>query len=158
EAPGIGESTDGGKTWRKIQTPPEDAGGSYYPYFVRTGDAATTPVTWLVIPQQNGPARALRTTDAGASWTKLGQFQHHHGSAQIFDADGGTIYVAAMQPSGIHKSTDYGQTWKMLSTMSDDVIAGTRRNLYASVGLGWGTASAPQDPHLAVASQRDDTH
>jgi photosystem II stability/assembly factor-like uncharacterized protein len=158
EAPDIGESTDGGKTWRKIRTPPEDAGGSYYPYFVHTGDAATTPVTWLVIPQQNGPARALRTTDAGAHWTKLGQFQHHHGSAQIFDAGGGTLYVAAMQPSGIHKSTDYGQTWKMLSTMSDGVIAGTRRNLYASVGLGWGTASAPQDPHLVVASRRDDTH
>jgi hypothetical protein len=157
EAPDVGESTDGGVTWRKIATPPEDAGGSYYPFFVNTGDAATTRVTWLVIPQQNGPARALRTADAGAHWTKRGQFQHHHGSAQIFDAGGGTLYVAAMQPSGIHKSTDYGQTWKTLSTVSDGVIVGTPRHLYTSVGLGWGTASAPQDPHLVVASRGDDT-
>jgi photosystem II stability/assembly factor-like uncharacterized protein len=158
EAPDIGESTDGGMTWKKIPTPPEDGGSSYYSFFLNTGVAATTRTTWLAVPQQNGNARALRTTDAGADWTKLGQFQHHHGSAQIFDAGGGIVYMAAMQPSGIHKSTDWGQTWTSLSTISDGVVTGSANYLYSAVGLGWGSVAAPLDPHLARASRTDDAH
>jgi hypothetical protein len=156
EAPDIGESTDGGKTWKKVPTPPEDGGSSYYPFFVNTGSAKTTRTTWLVIPQQNSEARALRTTDGGAHFTKLGKFQHHHGSAQLFDAGAGTLYLSAMQPSGIHKSTDYGQTWTTLSDVSDGIIAGSRGYLYGAVGLGWGSVSAPLDPHMARASRSDD--
>jgi hypothetical protein len=158
EAPDVGESTDGGKTWKKIPTPPEDGGSSYYAFFVNTGAADTTRTTWLAVPQQNGGARALRTTDAGAHFTKLGQFQHHHGSAQLFDAGGGVIYLAAMEPSGIHKSTDYGQTWTSLSTVSDGIVTATPDYLYASVCLGWGTTAAPLDPHVARAPRGDDGH
>ena len=108
---------------------------------MNTGSPATTRTTWLTIPQQNGDARALRTTDSGAHWTKLGKFQHHHGSAQIFDTGSGTLYVAAMQPYGIHKSTDYGLTWKSIGTISDGVITATPSYLYTAVGLGWGTVA-----------------
>jgi photosystem II stability/assembly factor-like uncharacterized protein len=156
EAPDIGESTDGGKTWKKIPTPPEDGGGSYYAFFVNTGAADTTRTTWFTLPQQNGNARALRTTDGGATWTKLGQFQHHHGSAQLFDAGAGTIYLAAMEPSGIHKSTDFGQTWTTISTISDGVITASRNQLYTSVGLGWGSVADPVDPRLGSAPRGND--
>jgi len=157
EAADIGESIDGGKTWKKILTPAEDGGSSYYPFFINTGNAATTRTTWFTIPQQNGPARALRTTDSGAHWTKIGQFQHHHGSAQLLDAGGGTIYVSAMLPSGIHKSTDYGQTWTTLSTLSDGVVTGSTNYLYAAVGQGWGSVAEPLDPQLARAPRGKDT-
>jgi hypothetical protein len=157
EAPDMAESTDGGATWKKHPTPPEDGGSSYYPFFINMGDAAKTRSTWLVIPQQNGDARALRTTDGGATWTKLMQFQHHHGSAQIFDAGQGTLYVAAMQDSGVHKSTDYGETWTSLTKLSDGVVTATPKAIYASVGMGWGSVAAPLDPQLASAPRNKDT-
>ena len=157
EAPDIAESIDGGATWRKIKTPPEDGGSSYYPFFINTGNPATTRTTWITVPQQVSSAGAVRTENSGATWTKLGQYQHHHGSAQWFDAGGGVIYMAAMNPPGVHKSTDYGKTWKTLTTMSDGVVTATPDNLYTSVGLGWGTTSDPQDPRLGVAARGDDT-
>ena len=157
EAPDVAESLDAGATWVKHTTPPEDGGSSYYPFFINTGNAATTRTTWLTIPQQNGGARALRTTNSGTSWTKLNKFQHHHGSAEIFDAGGGTLYVAAMQPDGVHKSTDYGVTWNSLTTLSSGVVTATSKNFYTSVGLGWGNASAPLDPTLVTAPREMDT-
>jgi hypothetical protein len=157
EAPDVAESIDGGKTWTKIPTPPEDGGSSYYPFFVNTGTAAITRTTWLTVPQINGDARALRTTDSGAHWTKLGQFQHNHGSAQLFDAGAGTIYLAAIQPNGIHKSTDFGQTWTTITTLTNGVVTASPRYLYGGVGLGWGSPAAPLDPHLARAARGDDT-
>jgi hypothetical protein len=157
EAPDVAESIDGGKTWTKIATPPEDGGSSYYPFFVNTGDASTTRATWLAIPQINGDARALRTTDSGAHFTKLGQFQHNHGSAQLFDAGGGTIYLAAIQPAGVHKSTDFGQTWSTITTLTSGVVTASPRRLYGAVGLGWGSVDAPLDPRLASAPRNDDS-
>jgi hypothetical protein len=155
EAPDMAESTDGGATWVKHDTPGGD-GSSYYPFFINTGNAETTHETWLTIPQQNGDARALRTTDGGANWTDLDQFQHHHGSAQIFDAGAGTLYVAAMSPSGIHKSTDYGVTWDMLTDKSDGVVTATPNYLYGSVGMGWGKEGDPLDPKLVTAPRDGD--
>jgi len=157
EAPDVGESTDGGKTWVKHLTPAEDGGTSYYPFFVQTGDAATTRKTWLAVPQETGNSRALRTTDGGASWTKLNQFQHHHGSAQLFDAGGGLIFLSAMQPAGIHKSTDYGSTWTSLSAASSGVVTASKKNLYASVGVGYAMASSGFDPQLVTAPRDNDT-
>jgi hypothetical protein len=157
EAPDVAESTDAGATWVKHTTPPEDGGSSYYPFFINTGNAATTRKTWLTIPQQNGDARALRTTDGGATWTKLNKFQHHHGSAEIFDAGGGTLYVAAMQPDGVHKSTDYGVTWNSLTTLSSGVVTATSKFFYTSVGLGWGNTTAPLNPTLVTAPRATDT-
>jgi hypothetical protein len=123
---------------------------------VNTGNADTTRTTWFTLPQQNGTARALRTTDGGATWTKLGKFQHHHGSAQLYDAGAGNIYLAAMEPSGIHKSIDFGQTWTTISTISDGVITASRDYLYTSVGFGWGTAADPLDPRLGSAPLGND--
>jgi hypothetical protein len=158
EAPDVAESTDAGATWVKHITPPEDGGSSYYPFFINTGNAATTRKTWLTVPQQNGDARALRTTDGGATWTKLNKFQHHHGSAEIFDAGGGTLYVAAMQPDGVHKSTDFGVTWNMLTNMSSGVVTASSKTLYTSVGLGWGNTNAPLNPTLVSAPRTADAN
>jgi hypothetical protein len=156
EAPDIAESTDGGATWVKHETPDGD-GSSYYPFFINTGNAETTRKTWLTIPQENGNARALRTTDGAENWIALNQFQHHHGSAQIFDAGAGTLYVAAMSPSGIHRSTDYGATWEMLTDTSDGVVTATPKFLYGSVGMGWGNPSEPLDPKLVTAPRDADS-
>ena len=150
------ETTDGGSTWKKRPTPPEDDGGSYYPFFIDTGDAATTAKTWLVIPQEASTAYAVQTVDAGATWTKLGKFQHHHGSAQIFSPGMSVVYMAAMQPSGIQKSIDGGVTWKQLSDISDGLITGSDKLLYVSVGKGWGSMAEPLDAQMGTASRTAD--
>jgi hypothetical protein len=150
------ETTDGGSTWKKRPTPPGDDGGSYYPFFIDTGDAATTGKTWLVIPQEASTAYAVQTTDGGATWKKLGKFQHHHGSAQIFSPGKGVVYMVAMQPSGIQKSTDSGATWKQLRDISDGVITGSDKLLYVSVGKGWGSKGEPLDPEMGTAPLTDD--
>src|SRR5262249_54099440 len=45
---GVGESTDGGLTWTKHATAPSK-GAEYQPFFIDTGDPATTRKTWIAI-------------------------------------------------------------------------------------------------------------
>ncbi len=149
EAGDIAESVDGGKMWKKHAT--TGGGSSYYPFFVDTGDAATTAKTWLVIPQEQSQANTLHTTDGGAKFTDLGKFQHHHGSAQIHSVPGGPVFMAAMQPSGIFKSSDRGATWDSVSELSDGVVTATDKTLYASVGRGWGKPEEPLEAQMATA-------
>ena len=156
EAPDMAESTDGGMTWKKITGADADA-QSYCPYFLDTGSAATTRRTWLVVPQINTSARAVRTVDGGATWMKLNQFQHYHGSSQIFDAGKGVVYMGAVNPNGLWKSTDLGATWTKVATGSAGVVTASARYLYSNVGLGWGSPGAPLDPELMSARRDADT-
>jgi photosystem II stability/assembly factor-like uncharacterized protein len=156
ESPDVAESTNGGKSWKLLATPATNKGASYYPFFMNTGKAETTRKTFLAIPQEVVEGKALRTEDGGASWTELGQFQHHHGSAQIVDLGAGTVYMAAKSPDGIHKSTDFGKTWSMLSNVSSGVVAAGTTHLYTSVGMGWGKEGAPLDPRLFTATRASD--
>ena len=149
ESPDIAESTTGGKSWKLIRTP---RGSSFYPFFIRTGNRDTTRRTWLAVPQIVAEGTAARTEDGGITWTSIGKFQHQHGSAQIVDRGDGTLYMASRSPDGIHKSSDYGKTWKTISTASTGVVAAGRTHLYTSLGLGWGSRSNPLDPMLFSAS------
>jgi hypothetical protein len=63
EIAGLAESPDGGQTWRDIPaarsaTAPSGAtmadGESWYPFFIDTGDAASTRGRWLTLPQPSG--------------------------------------------------------------------------------------------------------
>jgi hypothetical protein len=156
---GVGESTDGGSTWT-LHSTAVSPGAEYQPFFIDTGDPATTRKTWLVIPQFVSTGKALRTTDGGATWTELGKFQHMHGDAQIFDAAGGTLYLGALNPGGIFKSTDYGVNWAQVSTgsgLGGGVVAATSKFLYSSFAWGWGSVAMPLDPGLIHAQRSSDT-
>jgi hypothetical protein len=155
EAPDVGESTDGGKTWTKHLTPGGE-GTSYYAFFINTGKAETTRKTWITFPQENSTGMGLRTEDGGKTWKSLGKFQHHHGSAQLFDKGDGTIYLASMNPVGIHKSTDYGVTWEQVTDMSQGVVTAGKKHLYASVGVGYIKPGDTYDPKLITAPLDDD--
>jgi hypothetical protein len=151
ESPDVAESTTGGKSWKLIKAPAGNGGTSFYPFFINTGNAETTRKTWLAIPQVVVPGHAIRTEDGGKTFKDLGGFQHEHGSAQIVDLGKGTLYLSATSPDGIHKSTDYGKTWSMLSDVSTGVVAAGKTQLYTSVGLNFGTPDQPLDPKLFTA-------
>jgi hypothetical protein len=156
---GVGESMDGGSTW-VLHSTASSKGGEYQPFFVDTGDPATTRKTWLAIPQFVSDGKTLRTIDGGASWIELGKYQHMHGDAQIVDDGHGTLYMGALNPNGIFKSTDYGATWVQVSTgsgLGGGVAAGTTKFLYSSFAYGFGTAAMPQDPGLIYAARGADT-
>jgi hypothetical protein len=157
EAPDVGESTDGGMTWTKHPTP-AGQGTSYYPFFLNTGKAETTRLTWMTFPQETSTGKGLRTDDGGKTWVELGKFQHHHGSAQLFDAGGGNVYVASMNPMGVQKSTDYGVTFTQVTDMSNGVVTGSMKFLYASVGVGYVKPTDNFDPQLIQAPIADDTN
>jgi photosystem II stability/assembly factor-like uncharacterized protein len=156
----IGESTDGGITWSKSATPDAD-GSLYYAYFIDTGEARTTRLTWLAVPMMLGKSRTLRTTDGGKTWTRLDMFQHVHGNSQIFDAGGGRVYLAGVNPTGLFKSTDYGATFTKLAEGTgavgeDGSIVATSKFFYASAGEGWGTVASPLSPGLQRAPRGSD--
>jgi hypothetical protein len=137
-AAGMSESTDGGQHWTTLQVP-TDQGGSVYPFFVKTGNAATTRKTWLTIAQaNNGVNGTWRTTDGGATWQKVSQVEHVHGTAQIFDAGGGVIYIGGtFAQGGIYRSTDYGATWTQVENAArggTSTIIGTPTMLYSGYG------------------------
>jgi hypothetical protein len=159
--PGVGESTDGGATWTKSTTPDAD-GICYYAYFIETGSAETTRLTWLAIPMNVGFGYALRTTDGGVTWTKLNLFQHVHGNSQILQLGEGVIYAAGVNPNGVYKSTDYGASFVKLADATGAMgeagsIVATSKFFYASAGEGWGTTASPLSPGVQSAPRDSDT-
>jgi hypothetical protein len=170
EADGIVESTDGGGTWRLVGGAGFPSGGkSWYPYFVDTGNAATTRTTWFAIAQ-NG-ASAVMTSDSGTHWSipnGLTGLQHPHGNSQIYQR-GSTLFVAGdngMGGHGVYRSTDLGMNWSRVDSgqASEAVVWGTPANVYAMYawacsgcnlgtqfesaaqpGIVWSKASVPSD-------------
>jgi len=144
EIGGIAESRDAGATWRLMQ--PKN-GRSLYPFFIDTGDAASTARTWVAIPQwDNGSQETYSTRNAGASWTSLGVFAHSHGGTQIFNGGKGVVYLSGTP--GVHESVDAGVTKTSIRTISENGIAGTPNYLYV---FSSGASSGTLDPVLARA-------
>lgn len=139
EEPGISESTDGGETWRALALPAGmNSGGSWYVFFIDTGDPATTRNTWLTIAQATGGNDGTwRTTDAGANWKRVDSNEHGHGQAQLFQT-GGVVYMAGVYAEegwGVLRSTDFAETWTHVgSTSGQNGVYGTGKFLYAQSG------------------------
>jgi photosystem II stability/assembly factor-like uncharacterized protein len=144
ESSAIVESTDGGSTFRKASLPAGMmAGVSYYPFFIDTGDAATTGRRWLAIPQGSGGT--WLTTDGGSSWTKVNSTVHGHGNAQIFQSGpAGAVFLPGVvgdTGDGVYRSADLGATWTRVdgSGKPQAIAWGTPRAVYSM----WGWASGP---------------
>jgi photosystem II stability/assembly factor-like uncharacterized protein len=157
EADGIVESTDGGASWQPVGGAGFPSGGvSWYPYFVDTGNPATTRRTWFAIAQ-NG-ASAVMTTDQGASWTipsGLAGLQHPHGNSQIFQT-GSTLFVAGTNGpdgQGVYRSTDLGASWARVDSgvTPEAIVWGTATTVYAM--YAWACSGCDLGPQFETAPQ-----
>jgi len=152
------ESTDAGDTWHFVSgTGWPDGGKSWFPYFVDTGDAATTRSTWFAIAQDGGSA--VMTSDGGKTWAKpqgLEGLQHPHGGSSLHQ-NGNTLFVAGVygpDGDGVYRSTDLGKNWARVAQGSGAVVWGTPKNLYAM--WGWacsGCGSKEGGPQYQTAPQ-----
>jgi hypothetical protein len=152
EAIGLVESSDAGSTWTPIT--PADPGISVYPFFIDTGDPATTRKTWLTIGQTGA---LQRTTDGGASWKQVETLQHAHGCSTMFQAGEGVEYVAGLygtKGNGVYRSADYGATFDLVAGATENGVTGTASTLYAS--YAWAN-SGGLDPALMTAPRSPGT-
>lgn len=136
EASGVVESTDGGATWQMRGTGTLNGGVSVYPFFINTGDSASTRRTWFAIGQ-NGSSPG-RTTNGGATWTipaGLTGLEHPHGNAQIFQKDSMLWVGGSNGPSGqgVYRSTNYGVSWARVDagTKPEAIVWGSDKYVYA---------------------------
>jgi len=120
---GLIESKDGGATWT-LHPPSGSWGHSHYAFFVSS-------TTWLLATQDSG---FWRTTDSGASWSKVSNEVAAHGASQLYKASNGTLYVAALR--SIMRSTDNGASWTRIDAIGGNTMPGANGGYYAIVGDG----------------------
>jgi len=169
EADGIMESTDGGDTWNMVGGAGWPSGGiSWYPYFIDTGDPATTAKTWFAIAQ-NG-ATPVMTSDGGANWTApkgVEGLQHPHGNSQIYQ-NGAALFVGGTSGpgQGVYRSTDRGANWSRVDSgqFPEAVVWGTPKSVYAmyawacsncNLGTDFETAPEPGDTWTTATVPND---
>jgi hypothetical protein len=155
EADGVYESTDGGTSWKNVSGPGFPSGGvSWYPFFIKTAQPATSRTTWFAIAQ-NG-ASAIMTSDSGAHWAipnGLSGLNHPHGNSQIFQS-GNSLFVAGVggPGQGVYRSADLGVSWARVDNGSkpEALVWGSAKNVYAmyawacsNCNLGTNAESAP---------------
>src|SRR6056297_1264079 len=109
---GVHKSTDGGKTWKKIEKglPGVHKGGM---------GIAISPVNpdylYLIIEAAEDKGGFYRTTDRGESWKRMSD---HHSSGQYYNeifCDPVDVNKVFSVETFSHVTTDGGKTWKRLS-------------------------------------------
>jgi len=107
---GIGESSDGGASWRFV-APDVAWGGETRSAHILHEPALGVGVasTWLVIDDHEG---FWRTTDAGASWTQVSPQPGMQGGSEVRYASDGALYAGATQYP--MRSLDNGATWSLI--------------------------------------------
>ena len=150
---GVYKTLDGGSSWTNLGLKDSEHIGMI------AIDPRDTDVVYVAAQgplwRSGGDRGLYKTTDGGATWTKILDISEHTGVSEVVidPRYPDTIYAVAYQrrrhvwtlinggpESGIHKSTDGGKTWRELS------------NGLPSVDLGRiGLALSPADPDTIYA-------
>ncbi len=147
------ESFDGGRTWAAMPLANGMKGfaGTAGIYFINTGSADTTAVTWLWVAQMTGgKAGTWRTAAAGKSWTFVNNNERPHGGMQIYQPDtSGVIYIAGVYSRsgwGVLRSTDFGQTWNHVGKRSAQAtVFGTPSKVFSAYSWACGVCTVAPD-------------
>jgi hypothetical protein len=141
------ESNDGGVTWMNKGSI-QGGGISGYVFFI-------TSTTWLVVSQSgsNGTNGTRRTTNSGASWTKVGNMEHLHGGEQLYiDPTNGAIYLPS--EGGVFRSTNQGASFAQVSQGISSSIFATGDRIYA---MRAGATGGFEPPTLQRATRANGT-
>jgi len=162
EEDGVLESTDGGDMWHFVNRAAGWVKGiSWFIYFVRSDDPATTRKTWFAIAQSGGSG--MITRDAGKTWTVcpgLAKLEHPHGGGSLFQYQD-SLFVAGIYGvggNGVFRSTDLGKSFTRVFEGNSAVVWGSAKNVYAA--WGWACANCdagPDGPQFKVAPQPGDS-
>ncbi len=151
---GVYRSLDGGSTWSRMGLESSEHIGAIivHPTDSNTVWVASEGPLW----SSGGERGVFRTRDGGQTWTAVLQIDADTGvtDLEIDPTDPDVLYAASYQRrrhtwgflaggpgSGIHKSTDGGETWKRLRT-------GLPSGDLGKIGL----AISPQDPSVVYAT------
>jgi len=153
--PGISESIDGGAHWTTIVVP-IGIGASLYPFFVHTGNAATTRTTWLTQAQwDSNTAGIWRTNNSGMTWAHVApSYEHKHGSTQFYQPGNNVVYAPSVNPNGVFRSSDGGQTWTPISAMLANAVFATPAHLYSQDSFA---SAGSYSPNLYFSTPQQDT-
>jgi hypothetical protein len=141
------ESRDGGQTWSN-RGPVTGGSLSGYVFFI-------TPTIWLQVNQSgsNGANGTRRTTNSGASWTKVGSMEHLHGGVQIYvDPTNGAVYIPS--ESGVFRSTNQGASFTQVSQGISSSVFATGKRIYA---MRSGATQGGDPPTLQSATRSNGT-
>ncbi|MEJ0099077.1 MAG: hypothetical protein WDO12_04765 [Pseudomonadota bacterium] len=146
---GIMETKDGGTSWILHEAPQGWPSGSLalgFLYDPATGQGNSD--TWIVGTDGGG---FWRTTNAGASWTKVSSFAVvHHGGMFTYAKDG-TLYSGG-QPYPV-RSHDNGVTWEQVSngllSSTYYTVVGDGTTLYTQIANTGGNGGSPQ-PYMSA--------
>lgn len=133
--PTVFRSSDGGKTWKEAETPPqfpkgEPRGRAVDHVFWLTPGHASEPGVWYA---GTSPQGLFRSEDGGVTWAPVSGFNDHPdqhkwvGSDKDQTPDGGKLHSVLVDPrdpehlyvsmsgGGTFESTDRGGTWRPLN-------------------------------------------
>jgi hypothetical protein len=112
---GVMESKDGGNTW-VAHDPQMTWGAGHSINFLYDPDKGIGDAnTWLLGTQGDGQ---WRTTDAGATWTKVLTNSIFHGGGETYYAKDGKVYSTGVSPC-LQRSSDNGATWTPLKATGE---------------------------------------
>ncbi|MEM9172862.1 MAG: glycosyl hydrolase [Pseudomonadota bacterium] len=150
---GVYKSTDGGKSWTNMGL--KDS-GHIGKIWINPEDSDEVLVAAQGPLWSDGGDRGLyRTTDGGENWTRILEIDQYTGINEfIVDPNDADVIIASSYQrrrhvwvlinggpgSGIHKSTDRGQTWT-------EVTTGLPSDHMGKIGI----ANAPSAPHTVYA-------
>jgi photosystem II stability/assembly factor-like uncharacterized protein len=126
---GVWKTTNAGTTWKPVF----DGEGSFSIGCIAL-DPQNPSVVWVGTGENNSQRSVAygdgvyKSVDGGESWKRMGlEKSEHVGKILVDPRDGNVVWVAAQGPlwapggdRGLYKTTDGGQTWKAVLTLSEN--------------------------------------